>query len=607
MVSRRRISMCRRAGALLAVAVALLVVTVGADAAGAEEITRERVQLTVDRDGTLHVVETIDYDFGPTLRHGIIRDIPVRVRYDEKYDRRFPVSNVEVGGSEGTPVEFEESGEGSYHRVKIGDPDREITGLHTYRISYDVEGATTRFREHDELYWNAVGSQWTVTRNDVTVEVRMPADITRVTCFAGPPGSNLGCDRSGRDGPSARFVDETVYAGEEFTVVAAVPRGTIVPPPEPLLDERWSFDRAFSRTPATLGIAGGLLALLVAGVGWLLWRVGRDRRYVGSAVDVAFGTASGADERVGWFEDADSPVEFVPPDGLRPGLVGTLIDEQANPLDVTATIVDLAVRGYLVIEEIPKEGWFGKPDWKLIKQKDEDADLLEYERSLFRSLFARGRDEVTLSKLRRTFADDLQRVQKKLYQDVVKRGWFRRRPDTVRATWFGIGLVVFLAGVGLTVLAAIFTRWALVPIPLAIAGIVLMAGSSRMPHRTAKGTGTLRRVLGFRIFIEESEKERARFAEQQNLFSEYLPYAVVFGCVDKWANAFEGLADPAVTGTWYRSSQPFSTIAFASSIDGFTVTTSGTISAAAPSSSGGSGFSGGFSGGGGGGGGGSSW
>ena len=59
------------------------------------------------------------------------------------------------------------------------------------------------------------------------------------------------------------------------------------------------------------------------------------------------------------------PVEFVPPDGIRPGQVGTLIDEQANPLDVTATIIDLAVRGYLKITEIPKEGWFGKPDWQL--------------------------------------------------------------------------------------------------------------------------------------------------------------------------------------------------------------------------------------------------
>jgi uncharacterized membrane protein YgcG len=593
------------ASAALLVGVAALVGPL-AGSAGAEEITRERVDLTVTRNGTLHVVETIDYDFGPVPHHGIIRAVAVRTRWDDRDDRVYPISNVRVNGSEGTPIEVRESTEGALRNIKIGDPDRTITGLHRYVISYDVEGAMTRYRDHDELYWNTLGSQWSVTRSNVDVAVHMPARITRVTCFSGPVQSNLACDRAGFDGRDAHFSDATVYPGEELSVVVAIPVGTIVPAPEPILKERWSFDRAFSRTPATLGIAGGLLALLVALAGWVMWRVGRDRRYAGSAVDVAFGSADGAEERVRPFEDRDSPVEFVPPDGLRPGLVGTLIDEQANPLDVTATIVDLAVRGYLVIEEVPKEGWFGKPDWNLKKLK-EGNDLLEYERTLFDALFA-GRTEVTLSSLRRTFADDLHKVQNKLYQDVVARGWFLRRPDTVRAIWTAVGIFATVAGIALTVVAAKFTHYGLVPVPIAIAGLLLMAGAHNMPRRTAKGTGALRRVLGFRTFIEESEKDRARFAEQQNLFSEYLPYAIVFGAVHKWAKAFEGLAaQPPDTTYWYHGPNTFTALAFADAMDGFTVTTAGTISAAAPSSSGGSGFSGGFSGGGGGGGGGGSW
>jgi uncharacterized membrane protein len=233
--------------------------------------------------------------------------------------------------------------------------------------------------------------------------------------------------------------------------------------------------------------------------------------------------------------------------------------------------------------------------------------LLEYEQVLFDALFS-GRTEVTLSSLRRTFADDLHRVESKLYEDVVSRGWFLRRPDYIRRIWTAIGIAVLVVGIALTIVAARFTHWGLVALPVAVAGILFLAGAHNMPARTAKGTGALRRVLGFRTFIDESEKDRARFAEQQNLFSEYLPYAIVFGCVHKWAKAFEGLAaQPPQTGSWYLSSQPFTALAFADAIDGFTVTTAGTISASAPSSSGGSGFSGGFSGGGGGGGGGSSW
>jgi uncharacterized membrane protein len=170
-------------------------------------------------------------------------------------------------------------------------------------------------------------------------------------------------------------------------------------------------------------------------------------------------------------------------------------------------------------------------------------------------------------------------------------------------------VLVLLAGVGLTILLAWRTHAALLGIPLIIAGILLTFGAYWIPQRTAKGTAVLRRTEGFRRFINESEKERARFAEKKNLFSEYLPYAIVFGATGKWAAAFAGLDDqPPDTSSWYIASTPFTFLAFSSAIDGFTVSTSGTLTSTPPSTSGSSGFSGGgFSGGGAGGGGGGSW
>jgi uncharacterized membrane protein len=150
------------------------------------------------------------------------------------------------------------------------------------------------------------------------------------------------------------------------------------------------------------------------------------------------------------------------------------------------------------------------------------------------------------------------------------------------------------------------THAALVAVPLLIGSVLLLLSAKRMPRRTAKGTGVLRRVAGFRRFIEESEKDRARFAEQQHLFSEYLPYAIVFGATEKWARAFAGLDDELTQPGWYGGSSSFTPVGFAHSVDGFTVTSAGTI-ASTPAGSGSSGFSGGSSGGGGGGGGGGSW
>ncbi|MBW3590704.1 MAG: DUF2207 domain-containing protein, partial [Actinobacteria bacterium] len=299
------------------------------------------------------------------------------------------------------------------------------------------------------------------------------------------------------------------------------------------------------------------------------------------------------------------PVEFVPPNDLRPGLVGTLIDETAHPLDVIATIVDFAVRGYLKIEEVPREGWFAKPNWLLTKLKEGD-DLQEYERRLFDSLFRSG-DVVAMSDLKDTFASRLNKVQEELYRDVVKRGWFNMRPDHVRATWVGIGAAILVLGAGLLVATAAYTTLGLLAVPFPLAGLLVLIGAEKMPARSAKGTAILRKVKGFQRFIEESEADRARFAEQKNLFSEYLPYAIVFGCTQKWAKAFEGLDGELPETTWYVGHHPFTATAFSEAMDGFTVTTAGTMTST-PASTGASGFSGGgFSGGGAGGGGGGSW
>jgi uncharacterized protein (TIGR04222 family) len=581
---------------------------------GSERIRNYDVDVQIESTGTVRVHETIDYDFGVFPRHGIFRDVPVRFDYPPKanHDRVYPLDVVSVQASEGTPAQYTlESGDidgVGVRRIKIGDPDRTITGRHTYDITYTLHAVLNGFEDHDELFLNAIGPGWTVPIDQATVTVDAPADITRVGCFSGAVQSRLPCASAESSGPAATFTQGGIPPGAAFTVVVAIPKG-VVPPPKPILEERFNLATAFSITPATAGVGGGLLFLVVGGFALLMYRFGRDRRYRGSAVDQAFGSESGAEEFVPVLHHEETPVEFVPPDNLRPGQLGTLVDFTANPLDVTATIVDLAVRGYLVIEEIPGEGGFlHKPDWKLTKKKEPGPELKDYEQKLLAGLFEDG-NEVKLSDLQYTFAERMNDVQKALTDDALAQGWFTKPPSVARFQWGCLGVLVLLAGVGLTILLAWRTHAALLGIPVVVAGILLTFGAYWIPQRTAKGTGVLRRTEGFRRFINESEKERARFAERKNLFSEYLPYAIVFGATGKWAAAFTGLDDqPPDTSSWYIASGAFTFLAFSSAIDGFTVSTSGTLTSTPPSTSGSSGFSGGgFSGGGAGGGGGGSW
>ena len=600
----------RVGGAAAVVAIALLATIPTASGQGFvfESTPSFTVDVAIEPSGDLLVTETIVQEFGSTERHGIFRYIPDRLRYDDRYDRVYPIDLLDVRAAPaGTPDDVETSSEDGNFVIRIGDPDVTITGRHTYTIVYRVEGAMNGFPEHDELYWNAIGDRWEQSIGQMRVRVEGPDAITRTACFQGPYGATFPCDTQRVRGGVATFAHANLGSYTAMTIVVALPPATVAST-EPVLDERWSLSRAFSTTPTTVGGAAGLSAVVVLGFGWLLWRRGRDLRFRGSQIDQVMGGPIETEvQAVPLWERGDGPVEFAPPEDLRPGQIGTLVDEEANTLDVTATIVDLAVRGFLRIEEIPKKWFLGKPDWKLTRASEAADTLLRYERTLLDGLFEDG-DEVLLSELKRTFAARLTKVKDALYKDAVDRKWFLTRPDRIRQTWTGIGIAALILGIAGMILLAAFTHLALLGIPLVLGGLLLTAGASRMPRRTAKGTAMTRRVSGFRRVIETAEQHMSRWAEQENVFTRLLPYAVVFDVTDKWAKAFEGLERGMTEDmSWYVSSRPFVYHEFADSIGSFAVTTGGVI-ASTPAGSGSSGMGGGgFSGGGGGGGGGGSW
>ena len=573
---------------------------------GTEVIHSYEVDIEILDTGALVITERIDYDFGSALRHGIFRTIPTRYYLDEVNDRVYRIEDVAVQ-SPTAPADVDVSSEGAFTKIRVGDPDVEISGRHRYTLTYRVEGALNAFTDHDELYWNAIGDEWQAPIDGVEVTVRAPADIERATCFQGYEGATEECAQARVRGSAVRFLaGRTLQPYEGLTVVVAIPKGA-VPEPAMILDERWSAERAFDLNPWTIAAGVALVGLFGGALGRLWWREGRDRRFLGSQIDQVMGTPSGESEAVPIGEgDFEAPVEFAPPENVRPGQIGTLLDERANVIDVTATIVDLAGRGFLLIQEIPDEGLFSRTDWTLIRLEKDESELLVYERQLLDALFRDG-NEVTVSELKTAFADRLHKVEESLYADAMRQKWFRNRPDKVRSRWAIRGVLLLVIGVVLTFALALWTHWGIVGIPVIVAGLVLALMATRMPARTAKGTAMLRRIRGFRRVIATAEQHMARWAEEENVFTRYLPYAIVFGLTKKWAKAFEDLGLEPNTAGWYVGTRPFTALAFADSIDGFAVTTGGTL-ASTPSSSGSSGFGGGgFSGGGGGGGGGGSW
>jgi uncharacterized membrane protein YgcG len=620
--------------AALALACAAVLALAGAHVASADEgwtIERFDAQIQIGADGAMHVTETIEVDFGSQLKHGIFRYIPVRYHFDDRNDRVYDLRVRSVTDAQGRGWKYETNDGGSSVVIKIGDPDRQISGRQTYKIAYDVSGVLNGLPDHDELFWNVDGGDWPVRTRVVTARVQLPkGEVGQVACFQGPFGSTEAC-RSAKAGAAADLsATRLLGVGEQMTIVVGFPKG-IVPEPQKKIEARpRDIGEWWDATPLSVGGAGAVLFL---GIGLLVrrwWTAGRDPGP----------------------ERAIVP-EYEPPEKLRPAEVGLLIDESADPKDLTATIVDLAVRGYLRIEEIPSQGIFGKKDWKLVRLKDADDSLAPYEQRLFAGLFShkltaadaaqvvtalRGSiggmrtigklgalrktledavsaaesgdpaREVNLSDLKGTFHSTLNQAEDDLYRASVASGWFPADPSSVRTRSAVLGVVVLVGGALVTAGLGITFGYGIVGLAIVVVGIAMLISASAMAKRSAKGHDLLWHILGFRRYMETAETDRQRFAEKENIFAQYLPYAIVFGLVSKWAAAFAGLDTERAMQGWYVGTSGFNSFgAFSSGLSDFSSRLSTTISST-PASSGSSGFGGGGgSGGGGGGGGGGSW
>jgi uncharacterized membrane protein YgcG len=648
-------------GTAAAVLAALLAIPGTARAqSGPERIVSYDIAITIQHDGTSLVTEQIVYDFGGQQRHGIFRQIPVRFSYNSGYDRVYPVTVLSVRSPD-APAQYAVSNDGSSVTIRIGDPSRTITGQHTYQITYLIRGALNGFADHDELYWNAIGGQWDVPIGRAVVRVTVPGTVTRAACYAGPLGATTSCDRASTAKTAATFTQSGLGPQEFLTVVVGFPKG-LVAPPRPILTARWSLQRAFAVTPASAGIAGGLLAVFAA-LGAVIAVRRRHLRHPRPAAQLA-GTPLGQPEGIMPPAGHDSPaLESEPPAGLRPAQASTLLDGVVKARDITGTVVDLAVRGYLRIEDISS---VARRDWRLTRL-GKTGGLLPYEQKLLDGLFTGttkdpdpdaepdsaaepdsgpGTASIQLSDLGAEFAAALKDARDALYSSmtgqgwvtehegevadmtaaalyssVTSRGWFTARPDQVRRSWRTGGIIMFAIGVIAVIVTAAHTQFALAPVPLVLAGLVMVGCARRMPVRTAEGNDLARRVLGFRKCLVISAAGQARPAAQPATLYDYLPYAIALGCTQEWAGltaALAGADQPGQAPPWYQGQGVFSprsltslsrSAYYFSYPHNIAIATGQVVSglASSGSASGSSGFGGGYSGGGGGGGGGGSW
>ncbi len=532
---------------------------------GHEHIRSFKSDIIVNKNGTINVKEEIIYDFGLLSKHGIYRVIPYIKTNDQGKNFQMDIKVLGVTDENEVPYQYTNTDNGNSISLKIGNPDKTITGSHTYIISYRVSGALSYFSDHDELYWNATGNDWNIPLAHAEVSVQLPPDVMEskitTTCFTGIKGSSEKNCSSNILGYKTIFsANKPLLASEGLTIIVGFPKKlvAVLEPKEVVPFWQTILGKLVSLGIALLALFWYIIYPIKIILKWMLH--GRDPK--GTIGEVA-----------AWF---DPPKTHKGERCMTPGEVGTLGDETVDMKDISATIVDLARRGYFRIEE-RKKG-----DFYFVKtaEFENDARLLVYEQKLLKGMFgAKKTIHIKDEDLYRT----VEEAKKNLYQLTVDDGLFAENPQSIRTFYSVIaGIALFTGNFFLAIVAFIFGR--------------------NMPHKTVDGVNAFHVGKSLKNFLSSQERQLEFQAKNQMMFEKLLPYAIAFGVEKIWAKRF---ADISISPTWYQGygitqmNAILLTGSLNSSLRSFS-------SAATPTRSS-SGFSSGFSGGGGGGGGGGSW
>ncbi len=563
-------------------------------------IDRFHSNIVIQDDGLVAITETIRVDFKAN-KHGIVRHLPYRYQAAEGDDIYTDIELVSVQKDNiNEPYTIEED---QYNlRLKIGDERvGDLKGVFTYKINYIVEGILRGHTGFDELYWNVTGDEWGVGINQATASVKLPqAGVVQQSCYQGVSDSTEVCSATVLANQEVRFAASRALGMEQGLTIAVgydkdmVSLLTVAPPTvKDSLIKYWEV--------LASGIAAALIGLIAIVTLW--YKRGRDWWW-----QTPGSLQNNPEQAILKPIGAGHPavVEFTPPESLTPALIGLIKDQKADTLDITATIIDLASRGYLTITELDKTWAFGSKDYRLDRSTKTATDLYQYEQLLLNSLFGK-KLQIKLSSLKNTFYQDLDKIKTQLYEEGQRQQFFVQSPPQITALYIGLAFALIIGGS----FAAWFVNTVLhngillgLSLGLILPGAVLLIVANFMPQRTAHGRELWRRIQGYKLFISTAEQHRQQFFEQQNLFNQVLPYAIIFGLTKKFANAMDQIGYQPADPSWYSGTSAFNAVLFANNMGNLSQAMSTTI-ASAPSSSGSSG--GGSSGGGFGGGGGGSW
>ncbi len=534
-----------------------------------ETIRNFDVTVDVNKDSSILVTENIKYDFGDTSRHGIFRDIPVV--YPSKLGNisteLFAV-NVLV---DDVGVPFTVTPKGNDKEIKIGDPNKTISGKHNYQISYRVDGAIAFYKDMDEIYWNMTGNDWPAGIENMNGQIILPAgtDMNAIqkSCYIGVYGSKERCNVK-IDGNTVSTISPRILNPHEgITLAVGFPKGIVTP------GTKIKNSSAFTNNYIIF-----LLPVIVLVVMFFIWRKkGKDPKGLSTIM-----------------------AEYEPPLNMKPTILGYMASGYFNPMIITAGIIYLAEQGFIKIKKTENESFLRGEEYELELVKNDISSLEKTEKEIFNLFFENGSALGSIKKIsdiskNLSLSMKMEKMIDSLSKTLIEKGFYKVTTNNKAGGYIVRGMV--FAFISTIIFSQIFGP--LSAFSSIISGIIIAVFGFLMGKKTKLGAETKDHILGFKMFLSMTEKDRLDFhnapEKRPEQFMELLPYAIALGIETKWAKQFEGMyiTEP----NWYHgnSVDKFVALDFASHMSNFSDSFNSSASSGRGSSGGGRGGGGGGS------------
>lgn len=562
-------------------------------------------EIQINNDSTALITERIvaDCDKAPN-KHGIFRTLPTQVILKSGEKIIYPIKLLSITDFNNKTIKYTQTKNKSDHTItwKIGDPNITVEGINNYQIRYEIKNIfNTSNLDFDELYWNLNGNFWDLEIDQYMANIILPSEInqsnSQINLYSGKySDKNPGLAQySWIDQNTIRVIStQTLEKNQGITVSITFAKNIVsayqLSQSEIDAESDDVLPPALRRYLNKYSFLLIIIALIYVGcIFWLcyyLWsKYGKDPKINPTIVP-----------------------EFEIPDKLTPMEIGVALKNGSfSNNNISAAIVNLAVKKYILIENITKKGIFKQEDYKFKLLKSDyqnDVKLIESEKLLLSSIFA-GKKEEKISNLKNKFYIHIPAISKSVVDKLKDAGLVKTHGILYMGCFLAFGLTGLITGI---LLIGLIWQFGL---SLLLGATVAIVFSFLMPQRTLKGAELARRIQGFKLYMETAEKYRQRFNEKENIFEKLLPYAMIFGITSLWINKIKLIYGSeyfqSYSPYWYTGAAltAFNANTFNSAINNVSSSIASSM-ASHPSSGSGAG-GGGFSGGGGGGGGGGGW